>query len=97
MVAEIWTYGIVDQLVALIQYRKDFIQVYFCEVTDSLQYHPLNANQKVSNKKHFGSVSDSLDRLAATSECMASVKKVDISFGIMRYFIGREHIDKSGY
>ena len=30
------------------------------------------ANQEVSNTNHFSSVSDSLGRVAATSECMAS-------------------------
>ena len=38
----------------------DFIHVYFCEATASMQYRPLNANQEVSTRKHFGSVSDSL-------------------------------------
>ena len=31
-----------------------------------------NANQEVSNTNHFGSVSDSLGRLTAACECMAS-------------------------
>ena len=33
---------------------------------------PPKAWQEVSNINHFGSVSDSLGRLAASSECMAS-------------------------
>ena len=37
-----------------------------------MQYRPPNAVQEVSDTNHFGSVSDSLRRLAATSECMAS-------------------------
>ena len=49
-----------------------YIHIYFCKATDSMQYRPPNANQGVSNTKHFGSVSDSLCRLAVTSECMAS-------------------------
>ena len=58
--------------VELIQYRKniDFIHVYFCESMDSMQYRPPNTNQEVSY--HFNSVCDSLGRLAAVSECMAS-------------------------
>ena len=32
---------------------------------DSMQYRPPNANQEVSNSNQFGSVSDSLGRLAA--------------------------------
>ena len=32
----------------------------------------------VFEQKHVGSVSDSLGRLSAASECMASVKKLDI-------------------
>ena len=61
--------------VELIRYRKnvDFIHVYFCEVMDSMQYRPPNVNHEFSNTKHFGSVSDSLDRFSAASECMASV------------------------
>ena len=52
----------------------DFFTVrpYVCEATDSMQYRLPNAYQEVWNKKRFGSVSDSLDRLAAASECMAS-------------------------
>ena len=42
-----------------------------------MQYRPSNVNE-FSNKKHVGSVSDSLGRLSAASECMASVKKLDI-------------------
>ena len=64
--------------VELIRYRSgkknvDFNHVYFCDVRDSSQYCPPNANQEVSDTNHFGSVSDSLGRLAAVSECMASV------------------------
>ena len=50
-----------------------------------MQYHPLNANQEVSNTNHFGSVYGRLGRLAAASDCMASIKKLDISLGIMMY------------
>ena len=45
----------------------DLIHVYVCEATDSMQYRPPNAIQEVSNTHHFGSVSDSLGRLAALS------------------------------
>ena len=64
----------------LIQYRDnvDFIHVYFCEATDSMQYRPPNAYQEVSNTNHFGPVSDSLGRLVAVSECMASVTKAKL-------------------
>ena len=64
--------------VELIQYRKQnaaFILVYVCEATDSIQYHPPNANQEVSNTNHFSSGSDSPGRLAAVSQCMASITK----------------------
>ena len=40
---------------------------------DDDEYRPPNANQEVSNTNHFGSVSDSLGRFAATSESMASI------------------------
>ena len=43
--------------------KLEFIHVYFCEATDSMQYHPPNSYQEVSNANHFGSVSDSLGRL----------------------------------
>ena len=73
MVAEIWASvmsSFVDQLVALIQYNAiqnlDFIHVYFCEATDSMQYRSPNANRAFSNTNHFGSVDDSLGRLAAS-------------------------------
>ena len=46
---------------------------YFCEATDSMQYRPPNVNE-FPEKKHVGSVSDSLGRHSAASECMASVK-----------------------
>ena len=36
------------------------------------QIGPSNALQEVANSNHFGSVSDSVGRLAAASECMAS-------------------------
>ena len=49
-----------------------FIHVYFCKVTNSMQYRPPNVYQEVSNTNYFGSVSDSLGRLAALSQCMAS-------------------------
>ena len=52
----------------------------FSEATDSMQYRPPNVDA-FSNKKTFGSVSDSLGRLSAAnpaSECIASVKKLDI-------------------
>ena len=48
---------------------------------DSMQYRPLNANQEVSNPNHFGSISDILSRLAAASECMASMINNDIAKG----------------
>ena len=50
-----------------------------------MQYRPPNVNQEFSNKNHFGSISDSLGRLSASSECMASVKTLDASLGIMMY------------
>ena len=40
-----------------------------------MQYRPPNANQEVSNKNHFGSVSYSLGQLTAASHCMASLRK----------------------
>ena len=39
-----------------------------------MQYRPPNVNEF---SKHVGSVSDSLGRLSAASECMAIVKKLD--------------------
>ena len=73
--------------VELIRYRKnvDFIHVYFCEATDSMQYRPTNVNQEFANTNHFGSISDSFGRLSASSEYMASVKTLNISLGIMMY------------
>ena len=51
--------------VELIRYRKKM-----------LIYSRLpNAHQEVLNTNHFGAVSDSLDRLAAVSECMARGNK----------------------
>ena len=44
-----------------------------------IQCKSMNANQEVSNTNHFGSVFDSLGRLVAASECIASVKMRDIS------------------
>ena len=41
------------------------IHVYFCEAMDSMQYRPTKANQEVTNPNHYGSVSDSLGRLAS--------------------------------
>ena len=62
--------------VELIRYRKIvyFICVYFCEAMDVMQYRPPKANYDVSNTNHFGSVSDSLGRLAAATECMTSIR-----------------------
>ena len=76
-----------NEHVELIRYRKNvvFIHVYFCEATDSMQYRPPNVNQEFPNTNHFGSISESLGRLSASSECMASVKKLDIPLGIMIY------------
>ena len=42
---------------------------------DSMQYRPSNPNQEVSITNHSGSVSDSLGRLAAESQCMFSFLK----------------------
>ena len=50
-----------------------------------MQYRPPNVNQEFSNTNRFGSISDSFSRLSASSECMASVKKLGISLGIMMY------------
>ena len=60
--------------VELIRLRKnlDFIQVYFRKATDSMQCRSPNTNQEASNTNHFDSVSDSLGRPAALSQCMAS-------------------------
>ena len=65
-----------NEQVQWIRYRNnfDFIDVYFCEATDSMQYRSPNVNQEFSNTNHFGSISDSLARLSASSEYMASVK-----------------------
>ena len=59
----------------LIWYRKkifDFIHIYICEATDSMQYRPPNAYQEVSNTNHFGSISDSPGRFVAASQCIAT-------------------------
>ena len=57
------------------QYRTTLfncIHVYLIsEATDSKQYRPQNAYE-VSNTNNFGSVSNSLERLAAESGCMSS-------------------------
>ena len=53
-----------------------FIQVYFCEATNSMQYPPANTNQALSNTNHFGSVSDCLGQLAAVSQCIATYTKL---------------------
>ena len=51
-----------------------------------MQYRPPNANQEVSIANHFGSVSDSLGRLAAASECMASDTNITFRiFPIVKY------------
>ena len=52
----------------LIRYSNKILHVYFCEE----RIRPSHASQEVSNVNHFGSVSDSLGRLAAASECPAS-------------------------
>ena len=52
--------------------------LYFCEVTDSMQYRLSKANHGVSNTNHFGSVSGSRGRLAAAGQCMASYDKVQL-------------------
>ena len=49
-----------------------------CEATDSMQCRPPNEYHEVSNTNHFGSVSDSLGRLAGASECMASIIQLKI-------------------
>ena len=46
----------------------DFIHVYFAK----RRIRPPKAQQKVLNTTQFGSVSDSLGRLASVRECMAS-------------------------
>ena len=46
----------------IVNIMKAYI-VYICEAMDSMGYRPQNANQGVPNKKHFGSVPVSLDRL----------------------------------
>ena len=59
----------------------DFIYVYFCKATDSMQYRIPNEYQEVSNTNHFGSVSDSRSRLTAVSHCVASdLKKIKESY-----------------
>ena len=40
---------------------------------------PPNAQWEVSNTNNFGSVSDSLGRLAAASECMAMIMKLVVT------------------
>ena len=50
-----------------------------------MQYRPPTANLEIANTNDFGSVSVSLGRLAAASECTASVKKLDISLGTKLY------------
>ena len=46
-----------------------------------ITFTPYNANQEVSNTIHVGSVSDILDRLAAASECMASILRTRLVVG----------------
>ena len=66
-----------EQLASRIKYdtvtNVDFIHVYCCEATHSMQYRLPNSNLKVSNTNHFGSVSDSLVRLVAAIQCMSSL------------------------
>ena len=61
----------------LIRYRKknvDFVHVYFCKATDSLQYRlPTQCISGRFEHNHFGFVSDSLCRLAAASQYIASI------------------------
>ena len=62
--------------VELIRCHKnvDFIHIYFCEATDlMIIYRPPNTSHEVSNTNHVGSVSDSLGRLTAASQCMPSI------------------------
>ena len=55
------------------------IHVYLiCEATDSKQYFSRNAKYEVSNTNIFGSISNSLERLAAASGCMSSSIKVNL-------------------
>ena len=44
----------------VIRYRSkvDFIHIYVCEATDSMQYRSPKGFQEVSSANHFGSVSD---------------------------------------
>ena len=57
----------------LIRYSQTNVElIHVCEATDSMQYRPANAYREVSNTYQFGSVSNSLGRLAASSQCMAS-------------------------
>ena len=61
--------------VELIRCHKnvDFIHIYFCEATDSMIYRPTNASHEVSNTNHVASVSNSLGRLTAASQCKPSI------------------------
>ena len=59
-----------DMQVELLWYSKKCWLYYW-------QICPPNALQEVSNINHFSSVSNSLDRLVAPSECMASLWKVN--------------------
>ena len=64
----------------LIWYLKnvDFIHVYVCKATDSMQYGRPNVYKEVSSTKHFGHchfwtiIRDSNSLLAVVSQCMAS-------------------------
>ena len=72
-----------EQLASLIKYiyyesvkNVDFIHVYFCDATDSMQYRPPKPNEELSSTNHFGSVSYGIGRIAAACECKASFTKV---------------------
>ena len=62
----------------LIRYHNNcllYSRLLFCKVTVSMQYRSPSIYQEVSNINHFDSVSESLGRLVAASQCMASNEK----------------------
>ena len=71
-----------NEEVELIRYRKhvDFVHVYFCEATDSMQYRPRNLNHVFSNTNHCGSIFDSLSRLSARVNARRVLKSLTIMY-----------------
>ena len=68
-----------NEQVELMRYSKtvDFIHVLVCEPMDSMQYRPPNANHEFSSFRK--------QTILASTKCMPSVNKLDISLGVMMY------------